>query len=226
MIRSWLDGLTHVVAPPKCCLCYDLDTPPICSECDAKLVPAWLGGCPRCGTGPAADCPFCIGLEGLDGARAAYVYEGAAGLAVRRLKFHRLVALGRPMSERMLPVLESAFPDADLIVPVPMHRLRMAMRGFNQSELLCSAFPQDRVRRDALFRIRYTRQQARLRGKERALSLRGAFRATPEVAGRRVLLVDDVMTTGATLRECADTLRSAGAVWVGALTFARELPGV
>lgn len=185
-----------------------------------------MGGCPRCGTGPAANCPYCLGLEGLDAARAAYLYDGAGGLAVRRLKFNRLVALGRPMSERMLPVLESAFPDAELIVPVPIHPLRIATRGFNQSDLLCSAFPLDRVSRTALKRIRYTVQQARLRGKERSQSLRGAFRASAEVSGKKVLLVDDVMTTGATLRECAETLRAAGAVWVGALTFARELNDV
>ncbi|MEW5882921.1 MAG: ComF family protein [Armatimonadota bacterium] len=222
--QSLGSALLDLVAPPKCGICYEVQAPPICEECREKLASACDGACPRCGTGPAVGCPYCREIGYLNALRSVARYDGAGGIAVRRLKFSRFVPLSDPMSEMMRTLFDEWFAEVDAIVPVPMHWLRLSVRGFNQSLLLCRALPQELVRPALLRRVRFTRQQARLRGRERQRSLRGAFQAAPAVSGLRVLLVDDVVTTGATLRECADTLRAAGASWVGALTFARELP--
>jgi ComF family protein len=109
--------------------------------------------------------------------------------------------------------------DYDLVVPVPIHWKRRCHRGFNQAELLCQRMPA--VSR-SLRRIKSTRQQAGLKRDDRMTNLAGAFRASPEVAGKSVLLIDDVLTSGFTMRECAKTLRQAGAVRVAALAFAGE----
>ncbi|MER3414094.1 MAG: hypothetical protein C4341_07665 [Armatimonadota bacterium] len=222
--RSLVAAVLDLVAPPKCGLCYEVQAPPICDECRAKIAPACGGGCQRCGVGAAVGCPYCREIGYLNALRSVARYEGAGGIAVRRLKFSRFTPLSLPMSEMMRALYDECFSDVDAVVPVPMHWLRLSVRGFNQSLLLCRALPQEVVQPALLRRVRFTRQQARLRGRERQRSVRGAFEAPRSVEGMRVLLVDDVMTTGATLRECADTLRSAGASWVGALTFARELP--
>lgn len=216
--------LLDLVAPPKCGICYEVQAPPICDECRAKLASACGGACPRCGTGPAVGCPYCREIGYLNALRSVARYNGAGGIAVRRLKFSRFVPLSDPMSEMMRALYDECFTEVDAAVPVPMHWLRLSVRGFNQSLMLCRALPPEVVQLGLLRRVRFTRQQARLRGRERQCSLRGAFQASSAVKGLRVLLIDDVVTTGATLRECADTLRAAGAAWVGALTFARELP--
>lgn len=224
VVKSLGSALLDLVAPPKCGLCYEIDAPPICDECRAKIASACAGACPRCGTGPALDCPYCREIGYLNRLRSVALYEGAGGIAVRRLKYSRFVPLSSPMSEMMRNLFNEYFADVDVVVPVPMHWLRLSSRGFNQSLLLCLALPKEAVQPKILRRVRFTRQQARLHGKQRQRSLRGAFQASGAVSGLRVLLVDDVVTTGATLRECAETLRAAGASWVGALTFARELP--
>lgn len=224
MPQPFASALLDLVAPPKCGLCYEINTPPICEGCRGKLASACDGACPRCGVGPAVGCPYCREVSYLNRVRSVARYEGAGGIAVKRLKFSRFVPLCDPMSQMMRELFDEWFAEVDAIVPVPMHWLRLSVRGFNQSLLLCRALPRELVQPALLRRVRFTRQQARLRGRERQRSLRGAFEAAPTVNHMRVLLVDDVVTTGATLRECADTLRAAGASWVGALTFARELP--
>ena len=110
----------------------------------------------------------------------------------------------------------------DLIVPVPIHWSRKCTRGFNQAELLCqrlSASPH------ALVRHRRTRPQVGLTEEERLRNLKDAFQASPIVYGKRILLVDDVLTSGQTARECARALRTAGAREVGFLAFCGEASG-
>jgi ComF family protein len=118
-----------------------------------------------------------------------------------------------------------AFRGVDAIVPVGLHPRRIRQRGFNQSEWLAEEMS---VLMNVplgmwSIRTRHTRPQVGLSALERKENMRGAFAATPEAAGRRILLVDDVSTTGATAREAARELRDAGAHWVGLITFARDL---
>ena len=113
--------------------------------------------------------------------------------------------------------------DADLIVPVPLHPKRLKQRGFNQALLLARAFPEVPLGREAVVRVRHTVPQVELKPKERRDNVKGAF-AVPDpalVKGKNVLLLDDVYTTGATVRECAKVLRRAGARRVDVLTVAR-----
>jgi len=112
------------------------------------------------------------------------------------------------------------FPEIDFVVPVPIHWRRRCDRGFNQSELLCEEWPLERVSFDVLARIRATRPQVGLTLEERRNNLKGAFHASPSVAGKSVILIDDVYTSGGTVNECAKTLKQNGARWVGAYVFA------
>ncbi|TWG90278.1 ComF family protein [Mesorhizobium sp. J18] len=165
-------------------------------------------------------------------ARAAVGYTGPARRMVQQLKFHDRTDLAPWMARWMLRAAGELIPDADLVVPIPLHRGRFLRRRFNQSAELARAFarlaglPFDPV---AVERIKGTRRQVGLGARERQDNVRGAFRVRPEkeiaVAGRRVVLVDDVYTTGATVSSVTRALKRAGARNVDVLTFARVLPG-
>ncbi|MDI6854117.1 MAG: ComF family protein [Deltaproteobacteria bacterium] len=159
-------------------------------------------------------------------ARAAVLYDedGPAASAIKQFKY------GRRMD--MLPVLQTWLrtptflePAAavDLLVPVPLHSRRLKERGFNQALLLARAFPDQPLARDALVRVRHTVPQSGLNPKERRENVKRAF-AVPraeQVKGKKIILVDDVYTTGATVKECAKVLMKAGAREVQVLTVAR-----
>jgi ComF family protein len=150
-----------------------------------------------------------------------YHYTGRAGQAVRRLKFSRTTALAAPMAERLRLAYEREFEgEIDAIVPVPLHWTRRFMRGFNQSELLCYGLPEELVNPLLMHRVRATQPQSSLDPAARLVSLADAFKASPAVAGKAILLVDDVVTSGSTASECARTLRAAGATSVALLAFA------
>jgi ComF family protein len=165
-------------------------------------------------------------------ARAAVAYSGIARQLVQNLKYRDRTDLAPWMARWMARAGAELLRDADIVVPVPLHRRRFFMRRFNQSAELARhvanasgvAFAPH-----ALERVKRTRQQVGLAAKERAANVRGAFRV-PEavkiaVNGRRVLLVDDVYTTGATVSAAAKALKKAGAREVDVLTFALALPG-
>lgn len=156
-------------------------------------------------------------------ARAPFLYEGPIAAAIRGMKFSGWHGLARHLAGAMVEVLELS---ADVVTWVPLSSRRRARRGFDQAELLAravaarSGLPVARLLR----RVRETRAQARLTGPDRRRALAGAFasvRAPPE----RVLLVDDVLTTGSTAAACAEVLREAGARRVMVLTAARSLGG-
>ena len=181
----------------------------LCDDCRKVLARRWIGAFPE---------------SKLDGAAAAYHYAGPAGGVVRNLKYRGVTALAEPMAKSMLSALEQIQPvGAEMVVPVPMHPKRLKRRGYNQSELLAReiAAALEVPCEDGLVRVRDTVQQARLDGDERRKNLKGAFRAEPCVSGWRVLLVDDVYTTGETARQCAEALRRGGAISVSFLAYAK-----
>jgi len=188
--------------PPRCGLCRLLGPHPICAECRAEF-------------GPPKDFEL---PDGIAARVCAYEYTGRAAQAVQRLKYERATALAAPMAEAIRTAVDAAPIAYDAVVPVPIHWFRRSGRGFNQSELLAETFGD--VRPNLLRRVRYTRPQVGLAPTDRRTNLAGAFRASPEVAGMAILLVDDVVTTGSTARECARALREAGAYWVGIAAFA------
>ena len=159
-------------------------------------------------------------------ARSPYAYGGALADALRLLKFSARTDLGAPLGRLLAPSVAdcAARLEAPLVVPVPLSRRRLAQRGYNQAALIALAAARG-VRTELLFRVRDTPSQIGLSAAQRREALRGAFAAAPRAfAGRDVIVIDDVMTTGATLAACADALHQGGARRIVALTVARALP--
>ncbi len=205
----------------------------VCPECEAKIE--WVASplCPCCGLvfeardGSDRLCGDCqTQAPPFARARAAALYDpdGPVGQAIKRLKFNGQMAY-LPLLQSWLkqPGCLELVADADLLLPVPLHPRRLKARGFNQALLLAQGFKDRPLGREVLIRERFTVPQVGLNPKERRDNVKGAF-AVPQpaaVKGKKILLIDDLYTTGATARECARVLRRAGAARVEVLTVAR-----
>jgi ComF family protein len=174
-------------------------------------------------------------------ARACGIYSGPLKKAVHSFKYRGRTELARPFSRTLFLFFQSAWAGrpVDLIVPAPLHPKRLRERGFNQSFLLVKDWPLFMGRGEfenpapavsafVLERRKKTSSQTGLDRKERRRNVKNAFFVAdaPRIRGKRVLLVDDVYTTGATLDECARALLKEGAAGVDALTLARAMPSV
>ncbi len=229
-------GLIDLVLPPRCPGCgviVDGDDR-FCANCFNEL--AFLGPpqCACCGVplpheaDAAARCGACLAEPpAFARARAPLAYGGPARQVVLALKHGRRLPLARMMAMAMLRVA-GALPDDALIVPVPSHRWRLWSRGFNQAAEIARQFSRISGRPlavDALDRIKPTASTKGLTRQARRKNVVGAFRvARPElVRGRCVILIDDVMTTGATVSACAARLKRAGARQVEVLTYTHAL---
>ena len=161
----------------------------------------------------------------LDGVRAAAYYRGPLRAAILRLKFKHDIGLAAALGPLLANCWQSHGLRADVLVPVPLGPVRRRQRGYNQAALLAEALGDQlgvAVAPAALARARETGSQIGLRFDDRYSNVRGAFRAEPgAVAGRTVVVVDDVVTSGATLAACALALREAGAAQVWGLALAR-----
>lgn len=197
---------------------------PVCDRCGAPLPPGAGEACDGCAHAP----------PGWEQARAAALYEGPARRAALALKHGDRLEIAPVAAVWMARAGAELLARADLIAPVPLHWTRLVRRRFNQSAELSRALAR-RVGRaeasapDLLRRVRRTPSQEGRSRAARIENVAGAFRLSPRwrgrVAGRRVLLVDDVMTTGATLTACAETLRAEGAAGVDALVLCRVARG-
>ena len=189
---------------------------PLCTCC-GRVFASRDGADRVCGDCQADPPPFAR-------ARAAAIYEGPVAKAITNFKFGRRMAY-LPVMQHWLkrPLCRELVAAADLLMPVPLHPKRLKHRGFNQALLLARAFPEAPVAREAVVRTRHTVPQVGLNPKERRDNVKGAFSVTDPalVKGKHVLLVDDLYTTGATVKECARVLRQAGARRVEVLTVAR-----
>jgi ComF family protein len=167
------------------------------------------------------DCPPPV----ISASRAPFLYDGPMGRAIRGMKFSGWHAVGSHLAGAMAEVAVDLLP-AEVVTWVPLSRRRLARRGFDQAEVLARAVAGHlgAPARALLVRARDTQAQARMTGPQRRRALRDAF-AVRGRAGRRVLLIDDVLTTGATASACALALRRAGATRVTLLTAARSLGG-
>ena len=240
----FLGGAAHqagrVLFPPVCAGCRRIVSEPgaLCGACWPKLRFLEKPYCPVLGTPFAYDMgEGALSLEAIahpppfDRLRAAVAYEGIAGQMVRALKYADRTDLAPWMARWMQRAGAELLGEADVIVPVPLHRKRFWQRRFNQSAELGRALAKRSgvgFAPEALARRKATRQQVGLKVREREENVRAAFlvppRAAALVSGRQVVLIDDVYTTGATVGAAARALKKGGAASVDVLTFARVLP--
>ncbi len=207
----------------------------------------WVRGpmCTRCGLPFASDqgvdhlCPHCLAKPpAFDAARSAGLYQDALRVQVQDLKYRGLECLAEPLGRLLWAAFRQHWDpdDFDWFVPVPLHLRRLLLRGFNQAELLLNAWPgaarragesfdRRRIATRLLVRRRHTPSQTGLNRRQRRANLRQAFEVdgVHRVRDGHVLLVDDVLTTGATADACSRALKKAGAASVKVLTLARAV---
>lgn len=244
-IKSFARGMTAfsaaVLFPPACPGCRRKVAEPgtLCGVCWPKLRFLERPWCPVMGTPFAHDFgDNFLSAEAIanpppfERARSAVIYTGVARQMVQGLKYSDRTDLARWMAGWMARAGGELLADADVIVPVPLHWMRFLRRRFNQSAELARAIAKQSDKKFApiaLKRVKATRQQVGLPLNERQDNVRAAFKVPPEheiaVAGRRVLLIDDVYTTGSTVTAATKALKKGGAAAVDILTFARVLPG-
>jgi ComF family protein len=226
-----LEGLLDLVFPPRCAGCARRGAL-LCERCQRDL-PYLRDVCRRCALprGITANCSGCRRLpEQVASLRAVCAYEGAARAAVQTFKYRGQRGMAAVLGGLMVEHLRVRPLRADMVVPVPLAPKRLRERGYNQAELLAARVATSvggSLVTDALERDERPRQQG-LGAAERLSNLHGSVQARSGLkgqlfCGRRVLLVDDVATTGATLAACAEALVAAGAQDVRALVFARDL---
>ena len=188
-------------------------TGPACIVCGLPVVSDVASHCESClKTPPFFSKAVCYGI-----------YEGALRETVHLLKFKGVKRLARPVAELLA---ELPLPAADGIVPVPLHSSRLREREFNQTALIgahLSKLLGVPLLHDVLEKVRGTAPQTDVTGKERLKNVKNAFAAVSDMEGRRIIILDDVITTGATVNECARVLRIAGAGSVTALALARSI---
>jgi ComF family protein len=207
----------------------------VCAGCWAKLSFIAKPYCPRLGIPFVYDPgPGLLSMEAIadppayQRARAAVRYDDVARTLVHALKYHDRTDLAPAMGRWMARAGEELLAEADVLVPVPLHWRRGWSRRYNQSGALARAIEKQSgvpVARDVLRRIRPTQQQIGLSRPQRASNVQGAFKVASDrmadIQGRRVILIDDVLTSGATTDACARALLRAKAAQVDVLVFAR-----
>ncbi len=227
-MRPYLEALADLFYPQWCVGCDARSSDLLCRPCFDSLP--WTGSpaCERCGLPTAFDTPVCGACKNVDfafeTARAPLRYEGVGKEIVHALKYRGYTAV---VDRLAVPLLSEAVDDPgrfDAVVPVPLHKARLRKRGFNQAALLARGLAGRMSSHvsDTLQVVRSTRDQVELSAAERRRNVAGAFSAGTRARGR-LLLVDDVFTTGATTSACAAALLRAGAAEVHAVTLCRTV---
>ena len=221
--------------PPLCPSCREpiADQGGLCGPCWAKLSFITRPFCERLGIPFAYDPgPGVLSMQAIADppayrrARAAVRYDDVSRVLIHGLKYSDRLDLAPMLGRWMARAGDALLEGADGLVPVPLHWRRLWARRFNQSAALAKIVSQESqvpVLGDALKRVKPTAQQVGLTASERALNVQGAFKVADRsrVAGRRLVLIDDVLTSGATIDACARALNRAGAAAVDVLVFAR-----
>lgn len=237
VLRDALRSAASVLYPAVCATCDGAVefNEYLCASCEAaapRLTPPFCAKCSESFAGAISEtftCANCGHRElHFECAVAAYRSRGVVRKVLHDFKYNHQRQLRHPLAHWLSGALDDprlAGRHFDVIVPVPLHSARQRERGFNQAALLAELLGRETGWRveDALKRIRYTTTQTAHDRAERMRNLDGAFRLRPgaDVQGLRVLLIDDVLTTGSTLSECARVLKTGGAVSVHAATAAR-----
>ena len=235
-LRS-LEALTSLFYPPLCAIC-GADVGPseyLCDACDTKasrITPPFCEKCSEPFSGAITDVFTCANCENrklhFETAVAAYRSRGVVRRVIHDFKYNKQLHLRHVVARWLADALDDVRLRGwrfDILVAVPLHPARQRERGFNQADLLVKSLSQRTSvqLKPVLERIRYTKTQTAFDRAERMENLRDAFRLrkNADVQGCRVLLIDDVLTTGSTLSECARVLKAAGAVSVHAAMAAR-----
>ncbi|MEP9349884.1 ComF family protein [Xanthobacter sp. KR7-225] len=235
-LRRLGQSVLGLALPPTCISCAQVTGAEggLCGTCWSRLAFITRPYCERTGAPFAYDAGAMLSADAaadppsFHRARAAVVFEGVARDLVHNLKYADRLDLARPMARLMRQAGAELLAEAHVLVPVPLHPLRLWRRRFNQAALLARHIARESgvpARTDLLARTRGTPSQTTLSRAARRANVAGAFAvrgdAACRVAEARVVIVDDVYTTGATLDACARALVRAGAARVDALTFAR-----
>jgi len=229
--------IENFILPPHCVVCKKLlcDENGFCGECFKKLSVISSPYCKICGRPFVGEvlgealCGEClISLPSYDAMRSAFVYDEASSRLVSGFKYADQLHLLKPLARQLARISTDFLDDVEVIVPVPLHYWRLVQRRYNQSALLAKELAKITSRSYApelLTRLRFTTPQVGLKRSLRKVNVKGAFGVKVAqqklVAGKRVLLVDDVVTTGATIEECVKALKNAGASKVYVATIAR-----
>ncbi len=240
-MKKILTGIADLIYPPRCMTCDEPleqhDALPFCPSCRAGIQILRSPLCPRCGVPfPVAEgedrlCGDCLRMDRPYAiARSVGSYEGTLLTAIHRFKYQGKTGIGKILGRIMADFAETLWDMKvfERVVPVPLHRKRLRSRGFNQSVILARALAKRfgiMLDFTSLRREIFTPPQVGLDRKERCANVHGIFtvRHPERIAGRRILLVDDVYTTGSTLEECSRTLIRAKAEAVAVLTLARAV---
>lgn len=232
--------ILNFLFPPLCHICHsyisDADAIQICPKCRETFTAIKSPYCTVCGIpfnchGDNHICGVCtIEPPKFDSACAAYTYHGGIKELLHNYKYTPKPQLRKPLGlllvDKLTEYVHQIHPD--LILPVPLHKKRLRQRGFNQAILLGEILSKQwhlPLERNLLQRIRYTKPQVTLSAVERRTNVNGAFAVKNSVplSGKKIVLLDDVFTTGSTLNECAKALKSAGAIEVHCITVARAI---
>jgi ComF family protein len=225
--RALLDYILNLLFPCTCCVCHA----PVpkrrwggaCPQCWSSLIPIEPPFCPKCGEpAPAIAglCGLCLRAEHhFDYARSALLFTHTFREIIHHLKYADRVSLAKPLGDILKECLQQHEFQGTQIIPVPLHRSRERVRGYNQAELIASRLGLPLSTR-LLRRRKNTPSQTGLTRNERKRNLAGAFEVKGKIRGK-LIIVDDVYTTGSTMSEIAKTLKKAGAERVEVLTVAR-----
>jgi ComF family protein len=232
LFRTCANWLLDFALPPRCAGCGEIvaHVHSFCADCWTKVEFLGEGGCTTCGmplqATEADTCGVCLAKPPrIARTRAAVAYGDLTRSLAIRLKYGRKVAIARTMARYMAPLVGASDGDP-ILVPVPLHRTRLWQRGFNQSALVARELSRQLklpAEPMALRRLKRTPPLKGMSSLQRRRTVAGAFKVLDKsvVAGRTVILVDDVLTTGSTAEACARALRRAGAARVELITWAR-----
>jgi ComF family protein len=220
------DKLRGALFAQNCVLCAALQTNnhAVCEACLNDLPWHQNTSCPQCGLSSSGQlCGSCISSPpDFDATHSVFLYKFPVDTMMQRYKYGEMLSIctffGQMLSKKV------DVKSVDLIIPMPMHPQRLKERGFNQALEIAKVLGNEKLDFKCAERKKLTPPQASLPLKERVKNIKGAFKINGDLAGKRIAIVDDVMTTGASLNELAKTLKKSGASHVECWVIARTLP--
>ena len=237
LLNKWLknnqllniDILKHAIFKQKCLLCASPQSNKhgLCNPCLNELPWHPASSCPQCGlTSSGMVCGSCISSPpDFDATHAVFLYQYPIDKMMQRYKYGNMLNISHTFGQLLTE--KSPFEAVDLIIPMPMHPKRIKERGFNQALEIAKILTKNckaKLDYKSVERQTLTPPQASLPLKARVKNIKGAFKVNTDLTGKTIAIVDDVMTTGASLNELAKTLKKAGASHVECWVIARTLP--